>query len=202
VDIFAVDAARNNILSASSIDGGGATFEPPAGVSVAGFAIALDTGGGYTNWAAGGVITSGTVAATDEDGANITGFLTPGEFYAVDGAGGPWDPGSAYSQTDYLLAVGSNGNFSMVFGRDAVESGAQFLTRIGWGGSAVQIATNYGRGYFQAQAGVTYRVRVGELGGNFSDNIGSMGWVLRSATATPSRYIRLSSARLYNICAP
>jgi hypothetical protein len=205
--IVAIDSAKNTILSPTSLlavqNGVTAIFDPLAGVSVAGFAITIAAGGGYTDWVPGGVLATGTLNANDSGGAGLT--VTPGGLYAIESTGGPYSLGVGWPNVQRSIDVAQNGTFGMTLGNSyfGETSSEAVMANEGWG-SFAETAGIYGRGYFVAGGSATYTVRAYDGGGfpGHGDNTGTIGYALRSATATRSRRLQISSAILYNICAP
>jgi hypothetical protein len=123
----------------------------------------------------GDEISSGTVNANDNNGVEITG-LTPGEWYAIDGTGGPWDSG--VEGDHYIFDMSLDGiTFS---GRIGKAGSAGFFSVIPSFAAFVEaIDVNYGRVYFEAPGtSVWFRCNDSTHG----DNTGTLGYSLRSAT--------------------
>jgi hypothetical protein len=199
--LTAIDGGQADVLSPSSVVAGNpmlVNWEPVGCTDVAGFKLALAAGGGES-YLPGDAIASGTVQATDSTGSQVTG-LYAGDWYCVEGAGGPWNPGGGYGdQWTIGVQTAPGGSENMFFiGKD--NDGVMCTVVNGSGGAAYAEAANstYGRGYFQSNGGPIY-ITVGEQSANWGDNSGTMSWLVRKATVIPARKILLNRSSLSNV---
>lgn len=175
-----------------------ANFGALSDTVIDGFEIELDEGLGtiIESVAPGAEITSGTVAATSP-GVAIP--VTAGEYYAIDGAGGPWQAGVAFTNTEYRFGLGLPGGVGGD-GQVGWSGNVGAFIAVAPGGSfwVEQISSLYGRVYFQAGgSSVTFHVADFPL----DDNTGSMDYILRYASVL-GRALEIHSSVLNNVCAP
>jgi hypothetical protein len=139
----------------------------------------------------GSSVTSGTVAANDSVGVAVT--LVPGQYYSIEGTGGPWIAGAAVSANIWAVGfttardevdVGYNENTS-----DWRDRGAMAYVHL--------TANQYGRAFFRARDSVIY-VRVQDT--DYGDNTGTMGYIIRNATYSEFYKWNIRGVSLYNIC--
>jgi len=172
------------------------TFAPATATQIAGFELVLSP----NYFQLGDFVTEGTVNATSSAGATIP--VTPGQYYAIQGAGGPWlaesDKPSRLSYTFIYSVDGS------------VWSGNGVSTGIGWSNyntypdytyydtygdlGGEQVDDKYGRAFFLASE-VNMKFRVSAS--NFADNAGTMGYKLY--TALPGKVV-LGASQCWNVC--
>jgi hypothetical protein len=170
------------------------TFSPDTAMEVAGFRIWIDPMYEYSALAQ---IGSGTIPVTSSTGATITG-LTIGNYYSVEGDGGPavlqgaWGNGYAI---DMNVGLGW-----AIIGGNRIGGSLGYLqgtTGLGILGLTHRINTNYSRGYFKA--GATLSVRVSD--NYWDDNSGSLNYILRSARVAGKKSIVIwGDAGLKNVC--
>lgn len=197
VHCYAIDAAKNRLLtgaitnfnvganfwSNSRID-----FTPIGETDVAGFEFVIDAGGSTGEYRALDIIASADIAVA-------TGFveftaaynLTPGKWYAVDGARGPYDD---HSKNSWAYELNNN-----VIGRAFFSGAYTYLNQLYAGGINQQIDANYGRIYFIANVspGETFNAHFGTAG--------TMGYILRNAMVKSSRRVYFGGTGIHNVCA-
>jgi hypothetical protein len=140
--------------------------------------ITAPSGDTYTP---GDEISTGAIPVTSEAGIEISG-LAVGQWYAVEGFNGYWDPGPGWPMESSKFQLSDGTGYSGMAGRDV--SGSLHTTPPDFGAFA-EIFTGsdgkiYGRVYFQSPVTSIY-ARVGDVEGQFSDNSGTLSWRLRSA---------------------
>lgn len=182
--------------------GGYATFAPVIATLVDGFEIELDVSPEV--FVPGDVVDTGTVNANNASGVAIA--VTPGNWYAVEGAGGPWlYQASAPEYEFYNFALSKDGvNWStradsQGIGFSASANPPNGEMRLDLGSVityAEAIDGQYGRAYIQASGASIYFCVSDSL---FGDNDGSLDYVLRNAIAAP-RFVALGSATILNVC--
>jgi len=176
-----------------------ATFAPDDAVDVDGFEMEIDYGTGV--FLPGDVIATGTVLGTST-GTEIA--VEIGEWYAMDGAGGPWlyqvsDP-SALFYNFALSLDGANWSSRADYYGIGKTCTNDPLMRLDLGGIlafAEAIDDLYARAYFQA-TGTSIYFAVSDSA--FGDNGGSLDYILRSAT-TGVRTALINLSTLNNVCA-
>lgn len=135
-------------------------------------------------YAVGTTAASGSITVTSDTGTQITG-LTIGEWYSIEATGGPWHAGPTppYDGDFYSFNLSKDGsNFSGQVGYDSIQG--YLLTAPTWAAYA-EWTTNYlGRVYFQATT-TSIWIRVGD--NSCSDNTGSLGYTLSTATVGENR---------------
>jgi hypothetical protein len=197
----AIDSGKNTLV----IGSGSTVMEFDAGlaaVSVAGFAISLDAGGGST-YSPGAIISSGTLQSNIETPLTAVSGFVSGDWYCIEGEGGPYYYDSYNpSLVAYLLEIYRASDASGELGGGGwTDSGYTFAEHLpSWGAFVQHVDGYHARLYFQATQS-TYYLRVGETPGYYGDNIGTLGYIVRNAIVSSSRRILLSSLSLYNICA-
>lgn len=157
-------------------------------VAISSIRLSLDPTG--SEYRAGSVISSGTLQAYNPTPVAVP--VTPGSWYAVEGAGGPWYSGLGYEYTINLDANLSMANVAWI-GRDHNGTHAQ----AGFGDYAEMISANYGRVYFKATGNAVYIIVADTY---FGDNTGTMGWVLRAASYDEIHRWIIRGISLYNVC--
>jgi hypothetical protein len=191
--VRAVNNAGQTVATASNLGTGQYRFEIPANVTASGFVIEVSEGAGV--YAAGDVITSGTVDGVNAAGIEVTGLVAGGS-YCVDGTGGPYQFENNPAKLSYSLKIGYDSGYTNAsyFGYDT-ESGMVLIT--GWAARTEAISANYGRSYFQALS-TSFWVCVGD---NINhDNSGSTGYIFRNAIVTGNTRITFTSLTVRNIC--
>lgn len=177
-----------------------ANIEAPYNDNATDQTIIIGLSGGFA-YALGDVVASGTLDGTDTIGDELS--VTPGQTYALDSTTGPWlyvgsDP---YAQA-YTIAIHdtAGAGYTNVCGKDNYPSTnpltwqAEYIptppSDIGLEYAEIIDATPpeavpvAGRMLFTPPPGMTsVWVKVGELG-DFGDNGGTLGYVLREATIT------------------
>ncbi len=128
----------------------------------------------------GSLIDSDTIVVTSATGTEITG-LTIGQWYAIEGASGPWhagagSPGSG-NYYDFDMSI-DGATFSGHIGYDNADS--TFHTDVPTFAALVEAKdAQYGRVYFKAPTTSVW-VRVADV--TFGDNTGTFGYRLLNAT--------------------
>jgi hypothetical protein len=141
----------------------------------------------------GSTITSGTVNATDGTGVVVT--LIPGQYYSIEGTGGPWRANSTtFPNPLWTIAI-----FKSIIDFVTIGFDENSNTWSEYGGLAYEHLTEnkYGRAYFMA-TDTTYNIRV--LDNEYNDNIGTMGYILRNASYQELYKWNIRGVSLYNIC--
>jgi len=200
--VDAIDANKN-VLCSGTIENITAfkrkvTFRPTNAVEIAGFRVWIETKA--NSFSVGDEIESGSIAdVTDSAGTEIDG-LTIGNYYAIEGAGGPWyavaSAGAGYWDL-WSIHVLIDTLWDIVGGMDS-QNGFQSGETSATLPVIEKLSNLYNRGYFQASAESIF-VRVGSYT-LFDDNGGSMGYVLRSAVGGTPRTLSLNTVRVYNVC--
>jgi len=167
------------------------------------FMSLASTGGG--TYSIGDIVASGTVQANATP-IMVTGF-TPGNYYAVESAGGPGYGDSGTSLWVYFL----NGNQYVDPGTDPIRT-----TRTGgnahygyqpyfdatngvYGENNVGIGGNYGRLYYYCVSNFYYLVFPTD--GDRSNNHGTVDYVFYNATSEfPDHRVTVSAINFYNTC--
>lgn len=153
----------------------------------------------------GDTLATGNVAATVEAGVELAG-LTVGAYYSLEAAGGPWYPiatdPSKYHYT-FSARLGS-GSWSL-----AVEMGYVYAppfiyfntsAKPTWAITCGRVDSYHARMVFKASETSIY-FRCAELGGVFSDNGGSLDYILRPVTSIGgSKRLKIQSVNLFNVC--
>jgi hypothetical protein len=174
-------------------------FHLPGPVAVTGFKIALPSGSGLS-YQLGSRISSGNVAANNNAGVEITG-LTIGQWYAIDGWGGPWYPHLRPTEIhyDYIIGKADQSAWSVGEGYNGYY-GIFGYGPVGWTSSHIEQINNgyYARTYFLA---IETSVRFQAMTIGDATAIGSLGWILSEAIVTSDRKMRSISASIHNICA-
>lgn len=193
--VAAVDAARNVVLTPSSMTGDinpkYVNWNPGQCTEVDGFSLTVAAGGSPT-YALGAYLGSYGFSALDSVGVPLSG-LTVGNWYAIQNTTlwywrtppNEWSYGiNIYTASSGrgLIGLDSNG-----FNNDS-SGFVAYRERIG--------STPYGLLYFQAPAETVY-VRCSDS--VFDDNSGSGGAYLYNAVVTTGRYVLLEQSYLYNI---
>jgi hypothetical protein len=166
------------------------TFDSGGGQSLSSLRFAVDQSGlAYTVIAP---VASGDVNSTNESGVE-TGVVI-GQWYAIEGTGGPWDNGVGDSV--YQFAVAQNASFT-----SAAYSGVVNTTYgqdLGFAAHAYRVgATNYGRIFFKA---VTPTVWIRANDYQFGDNSGTQGWLLSTASYDEVHRWYIRGVSLFNVC--
>jgi len=200
--VDAIDANKN-VLCSGTIENITAfkrkvTFRPTNAVEIAGFRVWIETKA--NSFSVGDEIESGSIAdVTDSAGTEFDG-LTIGNYYAIEGAGGPWyavaSAGAGYWDL-WSIHVLIDTLWDIVGGMDS-QNGFQSGETSATLPVIEKLSNLYNRGYFQASAESIF-VRVGSYT-LFDDNGGSMGYVLRSAVGGTPRTLSLNTVRVYNVC--
>jgi len=198
----------DRILTANvthNANGNTATFSPVSDTQVDGIDIVISSGiGSIVSYLPGNVISSGSANATNASGVSIGG-LTIGDYYAIDGAGGPFDVGGVGSQSyNFDLALTGAG-FSGNVGRMIITGGGgsdDFYLTLPSGGAFVEAINNYyGRVYWKATlSSISFRCWDYNTPSFYPDNSGSLGYILRNASVY-GRAIYLKQTTIYNVCA-
>ncbi len=187
-------------VATASGSGAERTFSLVSTLDIDGFEIELSAGEGTVfNFTLGSIVASGTVLSIG--GAVSTQATVAGQYYAIDGSGGPW---SAYPVGD----PNHGGNYYWYAYDSARSSGG-----VGWIGdsgtntmalqngtlliSSAAISSRYARGIFLANE-TAINIKAGN-DPNPIDNTGSISFTLRNVTAT-GRRIGLGSLRIDNVC--
>lgn len=150
---------------------GDAVWLPPGTISA-------PAGDSYTP---GAEISTGAIPVTSQAGVEISG-LEIGQWYAVEGFNGYWDPGPGFPMESSKFQLSDGSGFSGVVGRETTgvlytESPDFCAFSETFTGEDGKI---YGRTYFQA-AVTSIWVRVQDALGDYFDNLGTLSWRLRSA---------------------
>jgi hypothetical protein len=137
-----------------------------------------------TDWESGGVVASGTIAATNETGVAAT--LAMASEYRLTVSGGPWNDGVA-DRHDTALKIGSD-DWIPTSDFAANPDGPADCTK------GDPLDPNKVVLYFHA-TDVDWKIRVNDVAGEFGDNTGSMDFVLElmqvpSPTGCQSQYLR------------
>jgi len=211
-----VDAARSRV---SGIDGvsytiyamvgdsrvatanAGGVFNLPSELDVDGFEIEVLTTVFYK---IGAAIASGTVLGTNGEGVNVP--VTEGNYYSIEGTGGPW-----YYKSDqpewkfYNFWSGAGGYLQDEHG--AGWSGTAVNPIGGFGYMSLQMPYGcllieplgdlYARVYFQANESGFFNFVCSDF--IFGDNGGSLGYILRPVTVLDEP-IALGMAAILNVC--
>lgn len=192
ISAYAIDAGKNRIATLTVSPLVGATKLAYTGVGeldCAGFEIELAAGGSIDYFEFGIQIGSGSVLATNASGTVVTG-MTNGNYYAITGTGGPWNNGLVGTMYTYDI----NGNGTVGY---SGQSRAFILTTPASCAYAQQISSLYGRVYLLKGVGdITFRC----ADTVFSDNSGSLGYLLNAAEAFGTRRIFIHDARIFNVC--
>lgn len=155
------------------------------------------------NYIVGAQLGTDTWAGNSFAGAEISG-LTIGNYYAVSNTGGPFYGEPASEPTHEFRLSNDNSNYSGGLG--LIDSiGAFALSTPSFCLISQQIDATYARTFFQA-TGTSIWFRGAEAqpetSDKYSNNSGSLGWVLNAATvASGERRVRIRSIKLYNVCA-
>lgn len=131
------------------------------------------------SYAPGSTLSTGSVNGNSTSGVEITG-LTVGEWYAIDGAGGPWHAGATppLNGNYYIFELSTDGiTFSGRIGLDAAQG--YFLVLPSFAAYIEAVDGNLGRVYFQASS-TSIWFRCNDV--TYGDNTGTMGYALRTAT--------------------
>ncbi len=136
---------------------------------------------GGTAYVLGAEEDSGAITVTSEAGHEITG-LVAGNWYALEAYNGPWYNGAGSAAYGFAASNDGGTTWTLWIGTDGtLPSWASYLEADG----------NYGRIYFQATAGMSLYVRVGDTPGYFYDNSGSLSWRLSAATYAAGGVVRV-----------
>lgn len=125
----------------------------------------------------GDQISSGSYAGSSSTGALISG-LTVGQWYAIDGAGGPVTLTLSGAQVYDFDASNDGITFTGQIGKSYSGSYVFMLSAPSFAAHVEAIDSNHGRFYWQA---TTTGIRV-RFNGYSSANSGTLGYVLRSAS--------------------
>lgn len=196
VNWAAVGGIANQCASSSEQTGGGTTYSfiLPQDVNLTTVAFRVnDTGGTWTNntgsltvtitevtaltncasqysYTTGDPVASGTVQA-NVSSMTAANNLTTGNYYVIETTSGHWHNGSDPTELYTLQVKGPNS--SDQWGALGTYSNSNCAAAAG----------SYTRVYFQA-GGANLYLRVNDPGGNFSDNTGSISYVIYTATFT------------------
>ncbi len=174
-------------VATGSGSGAERTFSLVSTLDIDGFEIELTAGAGASlSFTPGSVFASGSTPVTQTWGTTVNGFAV-NNYYAVYNTLGPWN-GNADVRWEIVIE-----NVALTVGM--VVGGG--MTTVGaLGIYAYDIDSKRGVGYFQA-AETSYLI--GTSDPSPADNSGSLGYVIRNATAT-GRSIGLGSLRIDNVC--
>ncbi len=174
-------------VATGSGSGAERTFSLVSTLDIDGFEIELSAGAGASlSFTAGSVFASGSAVITLKKGATINGF-TIGNYYAVYNTLGPWS-GNADTRWEGVMANPAETQTLQVGG------GITDLGMLGISGG--DITSTRGVVFFQA-AETSYDF--GCWDPSPGDNTGTLGYVVRNATAT-GRSIGLGNLRIDNVC--
>jgi hypothetical protein len=180
------------------------TFRPTNAVEIAGFRVWIDNSAIYN---VGETIASGSVNANVGGGTEISG-LTSDTYYAIEATDGPWytawsDHGlSSYGFEVYIRAAegwqvagGYEHGYGIYPPRFVLGTPAGNLIQV------EQIDDKYARAIIKTDgAAFSFRVNENSYTGNFSNNDGTLGYVLKAATAGGQRTLSLNTVRAFNVC--
>lgn len=199
ITVQAVDSGQNVVATASCVEDHGFPgaqtygiyqFSSLSGFEVAGFKITVpSSGSGKGVYTLGSFISGGIVQGNDGVGVDVGG-LTPGNWYAIESTGGPYDFDGG-GHWGYVGRIDNNdigGNAWYGY----VEKYPEGIV------AAVDnhVNGNYGRGYFQAVA-PTVNFKCADS--YYGDNTGSLGYRLYNAIVTDI-LMSLTAAYIENVC--
>jgi hypothetical protein len=176
------------------------SFNPLSDTEIDGFEIALTSGIGSTiEYVPGTIVTSGSVSSLSEAGTSLS--VTNGLFYSIESYAGPYQPQMPGTPAweSYMFQVDGSGRVG--YNNFAWEGANSWLLKPTGHTYAEFLADGlHGRTYFTAAASsITYRVYDAPAG-QWANNVGSLGYILRNAEAR-GRRIRLSNTEINNVCA-
>lgn len=175
-------------VATGSGSGAERTFSLVSTLDIDGFEIELSAGAGASlSFTAGSVFASGSTPVTSQYGATISGF-TIGNYYAVSNTLGPWS-GNADTRWEGVMSDPANRLTNLQVGSGITNPGS-----LGISGYDI----NSTRGIVFFQAAVT-AYSFGTFDPAPGDNTGTLGYVVRNATAT-GRSIGLGNLRIDNVC--
>jgi hypothetical protein len=173
-----------------------ATFTTMSNTAIDGFEMEIASGAGASvTYTPLDVVASGTVSSTDSTGDLISGLVT-GNYYCVEGNGGPWYYSNVpplSTQPNYMIGMTGPSHA----GRFTSAGGGFFLVTNSPGVYAEAIDADYGRIYFQKSAAAVY-VFIYD-GVYYPDNLGTMGYNVRNATAR-GRAITILGTLINGVC--
>jgi hypothetical protein len=159
------------------------------------FALAAAGTGVFT---LGAVIDTGNVLATSYTGVNIA--TTPGMYYALENAGGPWSsPGQYTGVTWHVNTNGSANPAGYPTGGQAWPGGSP----PDWIMRNDTIAGGYNRIYFLATAAAVQMSVAGSTDNpaGWPNYTGSLDYILYNASyAVGDKRVTIRSINVYNIC--
>jgi hypothetical protein len=197
VHLYAISGGSRVLESDSAF-----MFHPASPLDVDGFELELESGlGDDVVYMPMEIIDSGSIDVNSSVGTLLDG-LVEGNYYAIEGTGGPWywayfAPWNDYAWRNYHVNIGTGGGVQGGWGRDG-NGGTDGIALNGNGVYGERIGdTLYGRGYFYYAAGDRYALT--PEGGGYANRIGSIGFRLRNARVD-GRRIELGAIYIKNVC--
>ena len=135
-------------------------------------------------------VSSDDITVTAEAGVTIPNLVV-GTYYSVEVTGGPWKESVFGSHNNYHFHVSNDGgsSWSGAMGWSGVSS--QFFTNNpAWSTSIVDLDGLRGRMSWRATT-TSIKIRVADGAGQFADNHGDLGWLLREGLGVFTSGVRL-----------
>jgi hypothetical protein len=172
-------------------------FSPTDAVEVAGFRIWIDS---LSDYSPGDELVSGSIPVADDNGATVSGLVV-GNYYCVEGFGGPWLDRS-WEPTWQHWSIGMLRGYYAEYWTIGGDSWVGYLlgtanayilkvdNRIG-------ISSRYSRGYWKA---ANTHEHIVVCDGQKVDNGGSMDYIVKYARKPGKKLMTINNAGIKNVC--
>ncbi|MFA7253995.1 MAG: hypothetical protein WC107_05590 [Patescibacteria group bacterium] len=192
-------ASDKSVLCSGSIVNGytsprNVIFSPTTALEVAGFRIWIDKKGIY---GIGTEFASGSIPVTDDNGTTVPG-LTIGNYYCVEGYGGPWCNHSAFpSQLFWGIGIIIGGTYYVIGGDSYLGYNSGIAS-----GKLLQVDNafnngKYGRGYWKAE-NTSEKIVITDP--TKIDNSGSMNFIVRNSSLAGKKLMTINNIFMKNVC--